>query len=219
MYIESEDFRNLWLLAHQWAGYNPDKTDVNNLPSQAELNLKRLASAILRRELPLRNKKGRLIFVDLSFLDLLFNCRHVIRLLKCKSGKEFNKGYLDSLFVSRYDFLRWCEKDKYPNSEFWVLTQVNENHKVSNRPKNEAEDKAVCRAIAKVYWDIDPNIHPAHLAECKAIKKIGNGDQYTDDATIKDWIADLDPLKKERKTGRPRKLSYKINLETGALLD
>ena len=219
MYIESEDFRTLWVLAHQWAGYPPDKTDVNNLPSKAELNLKRLSSAILRRELNVRNKKGRRIFVDYSFLDLLFNIKHLIKLLKCMSGKELNKGYLDSLFVSRYDFISWCEKEKYPNSEFWVLTQVSESYKVSNRPKNEAEDKAVCRAIAKVYWDIDPNIHPAHMSESRAIKKLGNGDQYTDDATIKDWIADLDPMRKERKTGRPRDIKYKIDLKTGVLLD
>ena len=88
MYIESEDFRTLWILAHQWAGCHPDKTDVNNLPSQAELNLKRLASAILRRELNVRNKKGRRIFVDYSFLDLLFNIKHLIKLLKCMSGKS-----------------------------------------------------------------------------------------------------------------------------------
>ena len=219
MYIESEDFRTLWVLAHQWAGYHPDKTDANNLPSQAELNLKRLASAILRTELKIRNKKGRLIFVDFSFIDLLYNFKHLNKLSKCKSGKVFNKDYLDSLFVSRYDFLSWCEKEKYPNPEFWVLTQVSENNKVSNRPKNEAEDKAVCRAIAKVYWDIDPNIHPAHMSESRAIKKLGNGDQYTDDATIKDWIADLDPMRKERKTGRPRDIKYKIDLKTGVLLD
>ena len=218
MYIESEDFRNLWLLAHQWAGYNPDKTDSHNLPSQVQLNLKRLASAVMRRALLARTKK-LVIFIDDSLLDMLLSCRHLYRLFICRSGKVFNKEYLESVYVSRYDFLDWCEKEKFPNSEFWVLTQVTENYKASNRPKNEAEDKAVCRAIAKVYWDIDPKIHPAHMSESRAIKKLGNGDQYTDDATIKDWIADLDPLKKERKTGRPRNIKYKIDLETGALPD
>jgi hypothetical protein len=218
MYVESEDFRNLWQLAHQWAGYSPDKTDASNLPSQVELNLKRFASAIIRGALQAQTKKIPILFDD-SFFDFLFNTRHFFRLRKCSLGKAFNKKYLESILVRRFSFLEWCEKEKYPTPEFWILTQVTENHKVNNRPKNESEDKAVCRAIAKVYWDIDPNIHPKHMSTCGAIRKLGNGDKYLDDATIKDWIADLDPLQKERKTGRPREINYKIDLETGVLLE
>lgn len=217
MYIESEDFRNLWCLAHQWAGHDPDKTDVNKLPSQVELNLKRLASAVLRRALKARTVKLA-IFVDHSLLDLLFNYKHIFKLLKCRSGKTFDKSYLESIFVRRHHFLQWCEKEKYPNSDFWILTQVTESHIVSNRPKSESEDKAICRAIAKVYWDIDQEIHPTHMVRSKAIRIYGNGNLYKDEKTIKSWIADLDPLQKTRKTGRPEDKVYKVDLETGGLI-
>lgn len=217
MYVESEDFRNLWQLAHQWAGANPEKTDANNLPKQVELNLKRLADAILKRSLAVRTK-NLAIFIDDSVLDYLFNIRHFFKLLRCRSGKSLNKEYLESLYVRRPNFLEWCENEKYPNSEFWILTQVMESYKVSNRPKNETEDKAVCRAIAMTYWDIDSNIHPAHMADSRAIKKYGNGNQY-EISTIKGWISDLDPLIKERNPGRPKEITYKINLETGTLPD
>ncbi len=130
----------------------------------------------------------------------------------------FDKKYLESVFVSRHDFLEWCEKEKYPISDFWILTQVTESQIVSNRPKNEAEDKAICRAIAKVYWDIDEEIHPTHMVRSKAIRIYGNGKQYKEEKTIKSWIADLDPQQKTRNTGRPLDINYKIDLETGALL-
>lgn len=217
MYIDSEDYRSLWQLAHDWAGVDSQKTDINNLPTQVDLNLKRLASSVMSKVLKARTKSF-VIFVDDSFIDLLLSIKHFYKLYRCRSGKSFDKEYLQSIFIRRPDFLEWIEREKYPATDFWVLTQVAENYKVTNRPKNEIEDKAVCRAIASTYWDIDENIHPAHMAECKAIKKYGNGAHY-EVSTIKDWIADLDPLAKTRKTGRPRNILYKIDLETGALLE
>ncbi len=216
MYIESEDYKNIWELAHQWAGEDQQKTDINHLPNHVDLNLRRLAAAILSRDLKARTKSVA-VFVDESLIDFLFSAGHVYKLWKSKTGSSFNKEYLQSLFIKRPDFLAWIEQEKLPPTDFWILTQVIANHKVSNRPKNEAEDKAVCRAIAKTYWDIDENIHPAHMAECKAIKKYGNGAHYEIN-TIKEWISDLDPLAKIRKTGRPKQIVYKVNLETGSLL-
>ena len=216
MYSESEDFRNVWELAHEWAGYHHEKTQLNNLPAQAKLNLQRLASAILSHSLRAQTKRAAL-FTDESIFTLLFEAKHFFKLLYCKWGKSFNKEYLQTIYVRRPSFLEWCEKEKLPYTDFWILTQVIENQKVSNRPKNEAEDKAVCRAIAKLYWDIDSTIHPSHMVKSKAIRIYGNGKQYKDDKTIKAWIADLDPQQKTRKSGRPEETPYKIDLETGGL--
>ena len=217
MYSESEDFRNVWGLAHEWAGYAPEKTGDGELPNQVKLNLQRLTTGILNKSLRAQTKRAAL-FIDDSLFTVLFEANHFFKLLYCKWGKSFDKSYLQSIYIRRPNFLEWCEKEKLPYADFWVLTQVIENQKVNNRPKNEAEDKAVCRAIAKVYWDIDPNIHPSHMVKSKAIRLFGNGNQYKDDKTIKAWIADLDPQQKVRKTGRPEEIPYKINLETGGLL-
>lgn len=151
--------------------------------------------------------------MDDSVLDFLFSFKHFYKLLRCRSGKRIDKEYLESVYVMRPNFLEWCEKEKYPNAEFWILTQVTESHIVSNRPKNESEDKAICRAIAKVYWDIDQEIHPIHMVRSKAICIYGNGNLYKDEKTIKSWIAGLDPQQKTRKTGRPEDKIYKIDLE------
>jgi hypothetical protein len=217
MYSESEDFKNIWELAHTWAGYDPSKTDAKQLPKPVFLNLQRLSSAILSRSLQAQSKRA-VLFIDDSLFVTLVNLRCFIKLLCCKWGRSIDQQYLASIYIRRVRFIEWCEKERLPYDDFWILTQVKASPKINNRPKNEIEDKAVCRAIATTYWDIDPNIHPAHMAGSKAISKYGNGNQY-DINTIKEWISDLDPMIKERKTGRPQKISYKINLETGALLD
>lgn len=211
MYSESEDFRSVWNLAHDWAGFDPNKTDVKNLPKPVYLNLQRLSSAVIVRALPAQTKKLA-IFVDDSLMTLLFDARHFIKLLFCKWGRSIDANYLKSIYVKRIHFIELCEKERLPYSGFWVLTQVETPHKVTYRPKNEIEDKAVCRAIALTLWEIDPDIHPSHLANSKAIQSYANGKLY-DLETIKEWIADLDPQQKHRKPGRPPKIDYKIDLK------
>lgn len=85
--------------------------------------------------------------------------------------------------------------------------------------RNEAIDKQSCQAIARTLWDIDARIHPAHMARSKAVPQYGNGAQYKDENTVKGWIAEVDPSRKERKSGRPPTdpSDYRVNLETGAL--
>jgi hypothetical protein len=215
MYIETEDFRNVWVLAHQWAGQNSNKLNPHDLHEQVKVNMMRIASAILRKQLKAQNKYVPILDND-SIFEIIFFFKHFYRMYKCRSGKYFDKAYFETIYIRRYHFIAWCEKEKYPDPEFWQINTDIYSNKSTNRPKNEAEDKAVCRAIAKVYWDIDPNIHPAHMAESKSIAKYGNGNLYEID-TIKDWISDLDPLIKERKTGRPPKIDYVIDLKSGAL--
>lgn len=212
MYSESEDFRSVWNLAHDWAGFDPNKTDVKNLPKPVYLNLQRMSAAIQCRALPAQTKK-LLIFIDDSLMTyLLFDLKHFIKLLLCKWGRSIDANYLKSIYVKRIHFIEWCEKERLPYSGFWVLTQVESPHKVTYRPKNETEDKAVCRAIAQTLWEIDPDIHPSDLSKSKAIQKYANGRLYKKE-TIKEWIADLDPLSKHRNPGRPPKIEYKIDIK------
>jgi hypothetical protein len=66
---------------------------------------------------------------------------------------------------------------------------------------------------------MDPNIHPAHMAQARAIRLYGNGKLYKDENTVKGWISDVDPRKGQRKTGRPENIPYRIDLETGGLAE
>lgn len=74
------------------------------------------------------------------------------------------------------------------------------------------EGRISCKAIASTIWELDPAIHPNHIARSKILQRIGNGAQY-DISTITDWIAELDPQKDYRKPGRPPKENYSIKFE------
>ncbi len=215
MYSESEDFRSIWALAHDWGDVTLNKVDSHELPKPVLLNIQRISAAIINRSLKAQTRRA-IIFVDDSIFSIVTDLKHFRKLLKCKWGSNFDKDYLQTIYVKRSHFIDWCELEKYPKPDFWLLTHLGINPQVTNRPKNEAEDKAVCRAIAKVYWDIDPSIHPSHMIKSRAIRIIGNGNQYKDNKTIKAWIADIDP-DKNRKPGRPEEIVYKIDLETGGL--
>lgn len=80
------------------------------------------------------------------------------------------------------------------------------------RPANETEDRIRCQVIASTLWELDSSIHPNHIARSKILQRIGNGAQY-DISTITDWIAEFDPQKDYRKTGRPPKPQYVIKFE------
>lgn len=47
--------------------------------------------------------------------------------------------------------------------------------------------------------------------------KYGNGDIYRDPDTVRGWVNEVDPWKKERKTGRPPTVRYLLDIEKGGL--
>lgn len=96
MYSESEDFRTVWGLAHEWAGYHPEKSEHGKLSDQVKLNLQRLASAILSRSIRAQTKRAAII-TDESILTYLFEAKHFYKLLNCKWGKSYDKNYLEML--------------------------------------------------------------------------------------------------------------------------
>ncbi|MFT5719284.1 MAG: hypothetical protein ACI9T7_003497 [Oleiphilaceae bacterium] len=68
MYIESEDCKSVWELAHQWAGEDAQKTNINHLQKHVDLNLMGLAASVSSRALKARTK-SLVVFVNFSFLD------------------------------------------------------------------------------------------------------------------------------------------------------
>lgn len=142
-------------------------------------------------------------------------------LWRCRTTGELDKPLLSALYVERSEVLAWCETLQVAAPAFWSRTPQKEiltkRVPLENRSKDESTDRLVCQAIARIYWEIDPNIHPAHLASSRAIKLYGNGKFYSDESTVKNWINDVDPRKGQRKTGRPEKIPYRIDLETGRL--
>ena len=51
------------------------------------------------------------------------------------------------------------------------------------------------------------------MVRSKAIQQFGNGALYKDEDTVRGYIAELDPLKKTRKSGRAPQPHYLIDLK------
>lgn len=217
MFLDGEDFKSVWQLAHNWAGEDPNKTDVNTISPKLKTAIHRLMHAMATYEISARSSK-RLIFEDNSLWTFITDFIHYLKFYLCLRKDKFNKDYLDNLYAKRYEVIRWCINvaliDPPP---CWATKRlpyesINTKETKNYRPADENEDRIRCQAIASTLWELDPSIHPNHIARSKILQRIGNGAQY-DISTITDWITEFDPQQEYRKTGRPPKAQYAIKLE------
>lgn len=221
--LPRNDFRSIWELAHLWEGADPDKTDSSNLPAPVVDKLQKMIWGYLNAQLSLRYARGFRVLPENVFLFLFNMNRTRVHLADIAMGEKlYDKKFLSGLFVRRAQFLRWCEKEYLSPPKIWApasLPADSTGRPAIGKHKNEAIDKQLCQAISRTFWDIDARIHPAHMAKSKAVLQYGNGGQYKGENTVKDWVGEVDPLRKERKPGRPPvdASEYLIDLETGAL--
>lgn len=221
--LDSEEFKSIWDIAFLWEGIQPPEDDQSSIPDGVRKKIEKLIWAFREHQLKLRDFEGQLVSDDMnSVFDILFLNKSRKLLKKCYRQKHYPKSALDNLYIKRVDLLKWCKEDFTNLPEFWVedsakpLSDYVHAKQPIGRHINQEQDKLLCQSIAQTLWDLDPNIHPAHLAKCKAIKLYGNGRLYEDE-TIKKWIRDVDPLGNSRGDGRPRKIPYLIDLEKGCL--
>lgn len=222
MFLESKDFLTIWDIAHRWAGYDADATEPQSLPEDAKYWIHKVVFGYFSKDLVLRRKNGKRVLDEDIYLLLVFNVTPWrSRLWECLTRDVFDKDFLNSLYVMRSQIITWCAKEHIDPPAFWTALRPEAEPAgkptINNRRKDEEIDRLVCQAIARSYWDIDPQIHPAHMAKAKAIRLYGNGKQYKDPDTVKGWILEVDPLKDQRKIGRPPEIPYLIDLETGGL--
>lgn len=222
MFLEGKDYLSVWEIAHRWAQFDPDATNHEELPEQVRYFTQKIAEGYFGGDLKLRRKNGYFAPREPMYL-LLFNVNvwHK-QLWRCLTKDEFNKKNLTALFVRRTELLKFCTKEELEQPSFWIKQRQPDaapKPNVNNRPKEEETDRLLCQAIAGTLWSLDPNIHPAHMAKSKAIQRFGQGRSYKDLNTIKRWIAEVDPLKNQRNSGRPPDVTYKIELEIDPLLE
>ena len=222
MFLEGKDYLSIWEVAHRWAQFDPDSTIPGNLPEQVRYFIHKIVEGHFSRDLKLRRKNGYVVPREPMYF-FFFNMNMWFRQLwECLSKDEFDKEKLSSMFVRRSELLTLCLKEDIAPPSFWVkqrLPDAAPRSNVNNRPKEEETDRLLCQAIAASLWELDPNIHPTHMAKSKVIQRYGQGRSYKDLNTIKKWIAEVDPLKSQRKSGRPPDISYKIDLEIDSLLE
>lgn len=217
MYLDNNpDYQTVWQLAHNWADADPDETDISAIPPKLREHIIRLMIAIRNRKISVRTRSGA-IFADNSIITFIYDLPHYVKTLTCLIWSVFNKSYLDSLYVKREEVIDLCIKSYCDFPPCWVPKRlsyelITTKEAKNYRPADETEDRIRCQAIASTLWELDATIHPQYIVTSKIMKRFGNGKQYSDE-TLKGWIAEVDPIKTQRKRGPPPKNEYKIQLE------
>ncbi len=211
---DNPDYQTIWQLAHNWENADPNESDENALSPELKKHIHRLLEASDKQEISVQTRQRR-ILIDDSFFALVADFVHIIKFKILLRGSKANRIYLDSLFVKRNEVIDWCTKDYIDIPPCWAQKQlpneqVTEKETKNYRPANETEDRIRCQAIASALWELDPDIHPVHMARSKIMQRFGNGRTYGEE-TIKEWIRDVDPIK-NRKKGAPPKIQYQIEL-------
>jgi len=226
--LDFEEFKSIWNIAFRWEGLQPPDDDPATIPDGVKKKIEKLIWAFREEQLQLRDSSGQAVYdARNDLIDLLFLNRTRKLLRNCFKQKHYPKSILDGLFIKRADLLKWCKEDFTNLPEFWIentsktVNEVPQAKQLIGRHINQEQDKQLCQSIAQTLWDIDPNIHPAHMAKSWAVLKYGNGDHYKggdgEYETIKKWIKEVDPLRGSRGEGRPPKIAYLIDLENGGL--
>lgn len=144
MFLDGEDFKSVWQLAHNWTGEDPNKTDVKEVSPKLKTAIHRLMHAMVNHEISARSRRGR-IFEDDSFLTFVFDSLHYWEFYQCLRRNNFNKSYLDNLYVKRYEVISWCKNVAFLDPpSCWVpisssdkrITNSNNNNSITTKEKN-----------------------------------------------------------------------------------
>ena len=112
---------NLWDICHYWHGFNPQKTDPNNLPVEVQVSIRALTFKLrntLYFKCELNSFSHRLFYQEHKPLRLL--ARDFQRKLKkAYTGKSYNKKFLQTLDLGRLRLLMWCRDTNTKPPSFW----------------------------------------------------------------------------------------------------
>lgn len=67
--------------------------------------------------------------------------------------------------------------------------------------------KIKCQAIASTLWHLNPSWTIEQIIKHHAILEFGDGKDYVDKKTLREWVKEVDPRSPESKIGRPKKMS------------
>ena len=98
MFLDGEDFKTVWQLAHNWVGADPNETDINAISLDLKTAIHRLMHAMACREISVRTRKWR-VFEDESFLSIVSDLFHYLKFFQFLRKNKFKKSYLNSLYV------------------------------------------------------------------------------------------------------------------------
>lgn len=131
----------------------------------------------------------------------------------CYANRIYDKGKLDSVYITDYALITWCEANRITPPQFWFKDYDPRGDKIESKPsrlKPNQLDKQVCQAVARTLWHIQPQLTIADIIAHQAIQRFANGAQYVE-KTLRGWISEVDERPEEQKRGRPTKKSKSTN--------
>lgn len=221
--LKGIEYESIWNVAHKWVGIDPESATLETLDDKVKIRIHQLARGAMLTHLSLRRADNYLVMITKKpLLNMILDWGVFWRLRNTYFKDHIDPDFLKLFYISRTELLKWCQEQFLALPEFWLednsISQVPEAWK--DKPASQREkDIAACRALAQAFWKIDPHIHPVHMAESKAFRQIafGHNKPYPTNETVKGYFSGLDPLKNERGTGRPKNMTYLIELETGEI--
>jgi len=143
----------------------------------------------------------------------------------CYKKRIYDKPKLESIFFTKPEVYRYAINEGIPVPEFWISASDIKgfrNEKLGDdglsnpnsvdervrpgRPLKRDIDRLVCRAVAAALWSKDPSMTIEGIIRHEVTQTHGNSKVYTSKNTVRDWIKDLDPRPKGKKSGAPKKL-------------
>ena len=216
---------SVWEIAHRWHNLDPNATDPKNLPFPVQDTLRSLCLGLVQQAIPACDIGGhdfgivstgpkydvwhasasadeRVLGYEAAVnKHTQLHQEAVAGLLRCVDQRVYDRQKLDSVYISIFGLVRFCEMNYLPKPEFWF---PGESKEVVTPPRREQIDKQVCQGIARTLWDEHPDLTIQTLIKHPAIQRNGNGAQYKE-KTLRGWLSEVDPRSAEAKTGRPPK--------------
>lgn len=221
--LKGIEYESIWNVAHKWVGIDPKSSNLETLDEKVRIRLHQITRGVMFTHLSLRRADNLLVMNSQYLLVNMFVDWTVFWTIRNVYFKDqIDPEFLKLYYISRTELLKWCQEQFLALPEFWLednsISQVPEAWK--DKPASQKEkDIAACRTLAQAFWKIDPRIHPIHMAKSKAFRQIalGHNKPYPTNETVKGYFSGLDPLKNERGTGKPKNMTYLIDLETGEI--
>ena len=198
MYLHSKDYLTIWQLAHNWVDTDPEKSDPHLLSDELKHSIHRLMFAAMNQAITSRTKRFRL-FMDDSFFTTVFDFHHFVKFSKCLRKNEFNKTYLNSIYLMRSDVLRWCQREFLTPPPIWQVSNLDapqldkqiddlddDKNNWYDNLSDRRKQRIVCLEIAKRLWEDNPELSYKEVHSHRVMTRYGYGKSFTFE-TFKKW--------------------------------
>lgn len=211
------DVLSVWEIAHRRHSFDPNLSDPHCLPLEVQDSLRILCRGILSGEVALCEEIAGFSSIEGKQIPTMFVVPDETippELERCYFERVYEKAVLDKTYVSRGDLFFWSVRYDREFPDFWYTDSLvelvggtfgTEAPPPPARLRSSQLDKLLCQAIAQTLWAEYPMINISAMARHKSINIYGNGGQYTDEKTVRNWLIEVAPAHLRNKPGRPKK--------------